>query len=176
MKITKIIWASTSILLLAMILGSINNLSAQEKDQKIAKSKLPKTVQEAFKAAYPNAKIIGTSVEKENNVTYYEVESMDGKQRRDFLYTADGKVFEMEEVTAENDLSTVIKETIKKDFSGFKFNSAEKTTKGIEVSYDVVLKKGKSGFAVTFDAAGKVIKKTVIKEKAKEEKDEKEKD
>lgn len=176
MKITKVIWAIVAILLLTLVGGQFNNTASQEKDKKISKSKLPSAVQDAFKKAYPKAKILGTAEEKENNVTYYEVESMDGKQRRDFLYTFDGKVYEMEELMALKDLSQGIKETIKKDFAGYKFSKAEKTTNQSGVSFDVNLKKGKTKLAIVFDETGKVIKKTEIKAKSKNEKEDDEKD
>jgi len=56
---------------------------------------LPAAVLDAFKTAYPKAVIKGTSKETEKGVTYYEIESVDGKLNRDLLYTADGKAAEI---------------------------------------------------------------------------------
>ncbi len=80
---------------MAFILVSTDSSFAQEK--KIDKNDLPKAVLNAFQKRYPNAAIKGTSIEKENGKTYYEIESIDGTRRRDLLYTKSGKVAEIEE-------------------------------------------------------------------------------
>ncbi len=59
--------------------AAVNNSFAQEK--KISKNDLPDAVVKSFQAKYPKAEIKGTSVEKENGHTYYEIESMDGTQK-----------------------------------------------------------------------------------------------
>ena len=91
---------------------------------------LPNAVLSAFKAAYPNAVIRGTSKETEKGTTYYEVESVDGKLNRDLLYTADGKVVEIEESIAATDLPTAVQKTLAKDYPGAKVLKAERMTKG----------------------------------------------
>lgn len=78
------------------LVGSSSSAWAHEK--KIAPKDLPATVSSAFKAAYPSAKIKGAGTETEDGVEYYEIESVDGKTRRDLLYTKDGKVCEIEEM------------------------------------------------------------------------------
>jgi hypothetical protein len=42
-----------------------------------SKSKLPVAIQNSYQKEYPNAKIKRAAEEKENDITYYEVESVD---------------------------------------------------------------------------------------------------
>ncbi len=119
---------------------------------------LPTAVLKAFKAAYPNAVIKGASKEVEKGVTQYEVESVDGKLNRDLLYLADGKVIEIEETTAPENLPAPVKQTLAKDYAGAKVLKAEILTKDgakmNELSLDLKCQK----IVVTIDPQGKVVK------------------
>jgi hypothetical protein len=112
---------------------------------------LPEAVLAAFKAAYPKAEIKGASMEVENGVTQYEVESVDGKLNRDLIYAADGKVIEFEETTAPENLPDRVKATLAKDFAGAKVLKAE-----------ILTKDGKA-MGVTIDPTGKIIEKAPAK-------------
>jgi len=92
-------------LLVFILVCSATLVMAQEKKAK-GKVVLPEAVLSAFKAAYPKAEIKAASKETDKGVTYYEVESIDGKQQRDILYIADGKAAEIEETL---DLATLPK-------------------------------------------------------------------
>jgi hypothetical protein len=125
---------------------------------------LPEAVLKAFKAAYPTAEIKGASKEVENGATQFEVESVDGKLNRDLLYAADGKVLEIEETTAPENLPGPVKATLAKDFAGAKLLKVEiltkEGTKVFEISYQ--LKDKKAG--VTIDPAGKIVEKVPAKQ------------
>jgi len=140
---------------------------AQEKKAK-GKVVLPEAVLSAFKAAYPKAEIKAASKETDKGVTYYEVESIDGKQQRDILYIADGKAAEIEETLDLATLPKVVAQTLSKEFSGAKVLKAEALTKDGQKSYEVqILLKGKKK-EVAIDASGKIVEKLVSEEKKKD--------
>jgi uncharacterized membrane protein YkoI len=153
---------TTLVLLAGLALGlALAGLAAaQDKptDKAVDLKVLPPAVLKAFKAAYPNAVIKGASKEVENGVTQYEVESVDGKLNRDLLYLGDGKVIEIEETVAPENLPDPVKQTLAKDYAGAKVLKAEILTKDGAKSYELSLElKGKK-FGVTIDALGKVAK------------------
>ncbi len=120
---------------------------------------LPNAVLSAFKAAYPNAVIRGTSKETEKGTTYYEVESVDGKLNRDLLYTADGKVVEIEESIAATDLPAAVQKTLAKDYPGAKVLKAERMTKGNQILYELRIQIKDKQTGVTIDQNGKILEK-----------------
>jgi hypothetical protein len=155
-------------------------LNAQEKGKFTAKD-LPAAVIAAFEKAYPKAKILTASTETEKGVTYYEIESMDGTQRRDLLYMKDGTVFEAEEITAPSDLPETVKVALSKNLPNGKILSAEKTTRQSGVQYDLTVQIKRKKFDVSIDGAGKVLSKKEVKARNKnaekeEEGEEQEKD
>jgi hypothetical protein len=154
---------------------------AQEKkgeagEKKIAKKNLPAPVMAAFQKAYPKATIKGASTEAEEGKTYYEIESLDGKVKRDLLYLADGTVAEIEETVAPADLPPPVKAAVTDKYPKGKISKAEMVTRGAVVAYDVVVKSGKTTVEMSIDPAGKVLKekKAAVKKEGKEEKEEKE--
>ena len=74
-----------------------------------AQPKLPAAVSAAFKQAYPKATIKNVSEEDGN----FEVESMDGPQRRDLIYKPDGTVVEYEEFIDAKDVPAAVMTAIK---------------------------------------------------------------
>jgi hypothetical protein len=153
---------SSLVLLVGLVLGLalVGAAAAQDKskDKPVDLKILPPAVLKAFQSAYPQAVIKGASKEVENGVTQYEVESVDGTLNRDLLYLADGKVVEIEETTAPENLPAPVKQTLAKDYAGAKVLKAEILTKGATKSYELSLElKGKK-LSVTIDALGKVAK------------------
>jgi hypothetical protein len=118
---------------------------------------LPPAVLNAFKTAYPNAVIKGTSKETEKGVTYYEVESVDGKLNRDLLYTADGKAAEIEEAIAASDLPAVVQQTLAKEYPGAKILKAERLTKGDQKLFELRIQFKDKKMGVTIDPNGNII-------------------
>jgi len=150
------------VLLIGFVLGLAlaGAAAAQDKpqDKAVDLKVLPPAVLKAFKAAYPNAVIKGASKEVENGVTQYEVESVDGDLNRDLLYLADGKVIEIEETTAPENLPAPVKQTLAKDYTGVKVIKAEILTKDGVKSYELSIElKGKK-MDLAIDAQGKVVK------------------
>lgn len=168
------------VLFAAFILLSGNSIFAQEK--KIDKKELPEAVLAAFQKSYPNAEIKGASVEKEHGKTYYEIESIEGSQHRDILYTKKGKVVEVEEALASANIPDFVKNTVMKKYPECEINKAEKMTEGTKIKYELVIKQGEQEQEVVLDAKGNIQKAEKMKMKNEEkegnenEKEENEKD
>ena len=152
----------------AFVLLSINMSFAQEK--KIEKKDLPSAVLSSFQKSYPNAEIKGTSMEKENGKTYYEIESMDGLQRRDLLYTKNGTVAEIEEKITSENLPEQVKNSVSKKYPDSEIKSAEKTTRNSKVTYELIVESKKGKAEVIVSPNGNIQKV----EKMKKENEEKE--
>jgi len=141
--------------------------AAEAKEEEVVDLKLlPEAVVSAFKAAYPNAVIKGTSKETEKGVTYYEIESVDGTLNRDLLYTADGKAAEIEEAIAASDLPAAVQQTLAKEYPGAKVLKAEKMTKGDQKLFELRIQVKDKKMGVTIDPNGKIVEKTGGTEKA----------
>ena len=131
---------------------------AGAKDKKITKKQIPAAVLKAFQAAYPHAKIKGQSIETEKGNKFYEIESIDGKIGRDLLYTAEGKVYEIEEGVEATALPEAVKSTITKEYPKGKILKAEKVTHDTSVTYEISLKVGKKKTGITLDLQGNILK------------------
>jgi uncharacterized membrane protein YkoI len=128
-----------------------------EKEEAEGKEVLPPTVLDAFKKAYPKAVIRGASKETEKGVTYYEVESVDGKMNRDLLYTADGKAVEVEEAIAPGALPAAVVKALAKAYPGYKILKAEDMLKDGQKLFELEIQVNGKKMGVTLDPAGKII-------------------
>jgi hypothetical protein len=149
------------IISLAFVLLSESSLFAQEK--KIDKKDLPKSVLSSFQKSYPNAEIKGTSMENEHGKTYYEIESIEGTQRRDLLYTENGKVSEIEETMAAAEIPDFVKSSVMKKYPNCEINRAEKVTSGKKINYELVVTKGERKHSVVLDSKGNIQKTKKMK-------------
>jgi len=127
---------------------------------------LPEAVLSAFKTVYPNAVIKGTAKEVENGVTLFEIESLDGKVKRDLIYTADGKVSEFEEAITPADLPAPVVQTLAKEFPGYKILTVETLTKGTVKQFELQIQVKDKKIGVTIDPSGKITEKTGEEAKA----------
>jgi len=151
---------------IVVVVGFAGNTFAQEK--KIAVKDLPAAVVQAFTAAYPHAEIKGAATEAEKGVTYYEIESLDGTVKRDLLYTADGKVSEIEETISAESLPDAVKKAIAAAYPKGKIEKAEITTREGTASYEAKVKSEQKMYEVVVDAQGKIVKTKEIHSKHKE--------
>ena len=165
----KNIFQFGAITLMSIIITS--SCFAQEK--KIDKKNLPKAVVESFQKTYPNAVIKGTSTEKEHGKTYYEIESIDGTRGRDLLYAKDGKIAEIEEALAAENIPDFIKNSVMKKYPKSKIHKVEKLTKGNKISFEAVVEHDGKKSEVVLDSKGNIQKMGKMK-KGNEEKEEKE--
>jgi hypothetical protein len=146
---------------------------AQEKE--IDARQLPPAVSAAFHAAYPHAVIKGAAVEIENDVTCYEIESVDGQTRRDLLYAADGKVLETEESLDPAALPGAVSRKVAETYPAGKIQKAEKTTDPSgKIDYELLVQSGEKRFEIVLDPAGNILKTKAVASKAKKEESEKE--
>jgi hypothetical protein len=169
----KFTGSNTLIMMLMFItIFTMSSLFAQEK--RIKEKDLPVAVTKAFHTEYPAAKIIGTSTEVEKGVTYFEIESMDGKVRRDLLYTKEGKRSEIEETLTHDKIPDFVKTSIMNKYPKYEIKRAERVTSdNNKISYEVLVKMGHKRAEVVLDKDGKIIKSENLK-REKEEKEEKE--
>jgi hypothetical protein len=173
MRIRRVLPAALIVVLSGLLVSP--TVPAQEK--KIGKKDLPAAVLEAFSKAYPHAKIKGTSTEVEKGTTYYEIESMDGKQARDILYLADGTASEIEEAVSPAALPAPVKTAVTAEFAKAQISKAERVQKGAEISYEVHVKLGSKTGSISVDQSGKVLEKSPLKaKKEKKENEEEEED
>jgi len=135
-------------------------LPGQEKP--VRQKDIPGPVLAAFHRAYPAAKIRGTSTEVEKGKTYYEIESVDGKQARDILYLADGTAAEIEETIPAESLPAAVRDAVTKEFHASDVTKAERVTRGAAVAYEIHVRRGAQHGSVVVDTAGKVVEKHAL--------------
>jgi hypothetical protein len=119
---------------------------------------LPAAVTAAFRQAYPQAVITGTSKETEKGVTYYEVESVDGKLNRDLLYLTDGTAAEIEETVAPESLPAPVTEGLTKAFPRCKILKAEAVTRDGKKTFELLIQVKDKKQSVAIDPTGKILK------------------
>ena len=139
---------------LAIIIGIASTCFSQE--MKISRKQVPAAVIKAFKTTYPKAKIKGTNIETKHGVTYYEIESKDGKIKRDVLYSKEGKVSEIEEMISADQLPQPVIDALTKNYSGQKVQAIEKNIQGAVTTYEVMLQTGKKKTEIIFSADGSI--------------------
>ena len=131
---------------------------ALSQEKKISKKQVPSAVLTAFHNAYPNAKVKQYNKEMDEGKLYYEVESKEGKSSRDVLYTPEGTVAEVEEQVSNDNLPAPVKDAVSKNYSGMKISRIEKTTKGSNVTYEILFKGKKQKKEVVFSPEGNIVK------------------
>ena len=145
----------TFVLILTLLFGVSSISICQEK--KIPRKQVPASVIKAFKSTYPNAKIKGTNKEIKDGVTYFEIESKDGKVSRDILYTHEGTVSEIEEIISADQLPQPVTDVLTKSYLNKKVVSVEKNIQGSETTYEVILQNGKKKQEVIFSPVGNIL-------------------
>jgi hypothetical protein len=139
-----------------VLLAFMFSIPATAGDKKITKKDVPSAVLKVFEQAYPKAKVKGFAKEKENGTTYYELETIDGKTKRDLLYTEDGKTAEIEEAVTMKNLPDAVSKAFAKESPTAQASKIEKVTKGERVTYDFAMGEGKSGLVI--DPSGTIVK------------------
>ena len=120
------------------------------------KDKAPQAVLDNFKKQYPNASIRNISSEKQAGRTVYEIESMDGTQRRDLIYEADGKVISTEELIPNAQIPKTVVEALAAKYPKSAIVSAERLTDKDGMRYEVILKINGKNTSVEVDPSGKM--------------------
>ena len=143
-------------LAVAIVLLVGMNASGQAQSQKTARQKAPQAVMDAFKRQYPNATIKSVSSEKEGGKTVYEIESMDGSQRRDLMYDANGTVLSSEELIPNVQVPKAVTDALAAKYPNAPIVSAEKLTDKDGMRYEIVLKVSGKNKSVEVDPSGKI--------------------
>jgi len=131
-------------------------------DKPVSQNDIPAPVLAAFHQSYPAARIRGTSTETEKGKTYYEIESINGKQSRDILYIADGTAVEIEEAMPAKSLPAAVRHAVMKEFHHAEVTKAERVTKGAALSYEIHVRRGAQHGSVVIDTTGTVLEKHAL--------------
>lgn len=103
-------------------------------------TKLPATVEAAFRKAYPFAKIRNVSHETENGQEQYEIESLDSGLRLDVNFRPDGALLVEEREVAAADVPAAVTAAIAARYPKATQVLREKVTEGASVLYEIGLK------------------------------------
>ncbi len=148
----------TLVLLLAGVSLALVPSSARAGEKHLSEKQMPAAVLAAFHKAYPAATIRGMAMETEHGKTNYEIESLDGKTRRDLSYQEDGTLLEIEEVIPEADLPAPVLAAVNAKHPGAKIAKAEKDTRGTTVTYEIHVKDAQRPREVVVTPEGKILK------------------
>ena len=159
----------TLAMMIALVIGYVNPVSAKGKEesaeeQEISTKDLPTAVLMAFQKQYPEAKIKEVGKEVEDSVTYFEIDSMDGKTKRTVLYSADGILTEVEEIISAGELPDIIQASISETYPKGKIEKAEKVIKGEVTTFEVKIEYGEENIEAVYDLSGKLINSEKITE------------
>ncbi len=142
------------------LLGAAAPTLAVEEDGEKEGVKLPKAVRKTVKAKFPEAKIRGTSKEKnEEGETVYEVEMVIKKKTVDVIINAEGEIEEIEKQIDLSDLPSAVTAAISKAYPKAKIEKAEELTgEDDKVLYEIVLLgKGKKTMEIIVVPNGKIL-------------------
>jgi uncharacterized membrane protein YkoI len=154
--------------LMAVLLCSLQT-ALYAGEEEIDVKDLPQAVLKAFQKAYPKAEIKVASKEDEDGQIVYEIESVDGKQVRDILYSAEGAVLEVEEAILFKTLPEAVQKTINDRYPEAEVEKAEKITKDGVTNYEVVIENDDETMEIKLDAQGKIVKSESSMENDEEE-------
>lgn len=144
---------NTKIALIGIIVGIFSSYSFS---QDLTPSQVPSLVTNKFKQTFPNA----SDVEWEMNGALYNVEFEEGNSDdQEAWFDNTGKMVKHKMEISSKMLPETVKATIKKDFSEYAIDGAEKITSNGVVTYKVELENLTQEWKVTFDANGKVLDK-----------------
>jgi hypothetical protein len=130
-----------------------------DQEQTINCDGLPPAVQTSFQKLFPQATADSCSEEEEMGRSAYEVSSVEGKTRRDTLFSADGALVVVEEAIAAADLPESVQRAWNEGFADNSIVLAERVTRDGTVTYEIQsLRAGKS-IETVFDANGKELTK-----------------
>ena len=142
-------------------LTALTSFQVRAQEIKIPQSKVPSAVLSAFAKSYPKARIRATAREREGTLTYYEIESSEGKAVRDLLYTEDGTLAEVEETIAADTLPEAVRGSISKEAPNATITRAERVTRKDALTYEIHLAVRGAKGSMLIDPSGKVLKKSL---------------
>ena len=137
-------------------------------------SEIPETVKKAFSVEHPTASKV--EWKKEDDGTFEAEYKANGKEMES-KYAADGKWVSTETALASvAELPAAVRETLQKEFPGFKIEDPEMVSMpGNVTQYEVEATKKHKEWEVVLDASGKVVKKELEKSEKGDKKEKAEK-
>ena len=139
---------------IALLVGTVAGIAAQGRTPT---QTLPSTIERAFAKAYPRAMIDRWVAEEREGQPVFEVESHEGAQKRDLIYSADGHLIESEEAITVAALPSGIRQAVQKAYPRATLVSAEHVLRGTTSEYEVRLK-GAAVKEVLVNASGVILK------------------
>jgi hypothetical protein len=124
--------------------------------QKTKGDEIPQAVTAAFAKKYPEAKSV--KWEKEDGV--YEASFDLHKEEISAQFDTAGNLKEVETEIETAALPAPVKNSLSKDYAGYKVKEAAKIVSENSTTYEAELKKGKESFDLIFSEDGKLLKKS----------------
>jgi hypothetical protein len=135
---------------LAAILLGTASLFAQD----VSESQVPSVILNNFKKAFPKA----SDVEWERQGEQYNVDFEIGFfNDYEAWFDASGKMIKYSEDISKSDVPQAIKESIKKQFDGFRIDDADKITENKVDTFLIEIEKGNDERKLLFSKDGKLI-------------------
>ena len=125
--------------------------------EEVKKEDVPRAVVSAFEKSYPHATVKSYEREERGGKTCYEIESIDGRTKRDILYNDSSSALEIEESIEIKQLPEKVHQSFENKYSQGKILSAEKVTQGDVITYELIVQIGKRKIEMEIDPSGKVL-------------------
>lgn len=149
--------------------------AADDDEQEIAEKQVPTAVLKTFKAAYPNAKDIEYTKEKEDGQAVYEIEFELSERELEALYNADGKLLEVEEEIGLKEVPAVVLNQLKKEFKSYEIEEVERVNKDNQTYYEleveIIENNQEKEYELLYSADGKLVKREIEKDENEEDDD-----
>ena len=135
--------------------------------QKISDEKVPYSVKTSFMSKFPSAKKINWEIENQDE---YEAEFKLNGNEVSANFDKSGKWLKTETEIEVSALPVPIQEALKIDFEDFKVTEASKIESDKHGNcFEAELKKGKESYDLLYSPEGKMLAKSMSKEKEEEE-------
>lgn len=126
-------------------------------------SEVPQVVLDAFRSAYPNARVRGQLRVEMDGVLGYKIESVEGTARRDITYDEPGNQLRTEDILKADDLPVEIQRQILEKYPGGSISFAERVNEKNEMRYEVNVKQDEKLSRLKFDRNGALTSSRDIK-------------
>ncbi len=126
---------------------------------------VPQNVKDAFAKKFPTAQAVKWDKESGSE---WEAEFKMNMVKYSANYSNDGMWKETEHAIKESEMPVAVKNSLNKNFAGYKVEEREISEKPSGMVYEFEVKKGSSKMEVAMNASGDVVKKEI---KSKEDKD-----
>jgi len=128
--------------------------------QKITPDKVPAPVKQSFTKMFPTTTGVIYEMEKKD----YEINFMNKGVEMSANFDATGKWLETETGIKLTDIPNEVKASVIKNFAGYKISEVAKVEKpGMEMIYEMDLKKDKDEYEAQFSLKGEVLNKISLK-------------